>query len=179
MKQLGLNKIKGFTLVELMVVVAIIAILSVIGLTLFTSAQANARDARRKADIDAIANAIEVNRSPGTVYYTSLPATTGFSGGSVPTDNNNSATASNYCIMTSTATAPSLPTAWSQTSPCPAAPVANAASATGQSNWTTIPAAGLASQATLATTPFYTSTINWIVCARLETSAFYCKPSAQ
>ena len=37
----------GFTLVELLVVVAIIAVLSVIGITIFTGVQKNARDARR------------------------------------------------------------------------------------------------------------------------------------
>lgn len=50
---------QGFTLVELLVVVSIIAILSVIGIVVFTGVQKNSRDARRKADIDAIATALE------------------------------------------------------------------------------------------------------------------------
>lgn len=163
---------KGFTLVELLVVVSIIAILSVIGLTIFTSAQANARDARRKADIDAIANTIEATRAPATVFYLSLPST-GFSGSTVPMDNNNSTTASNYCIMTSTGTSvPGDPTTWTSTSSCPTAP---AGGASGLSVWTTIPAAGL----TAGTAPFVASTISWKVCARLETGTPYCKPSSQ
>ncbi|MBU1000240.1 prepilin-type N-terminal cleavage/methylation domain-containing protein, partial [Patescibacteria group bacterium] len=46
---------KGFTLVELLVVISIIAILSVIGIVVFTGVQKGARDAKRKADINAIA----------------------------------------------------------------------------------------------------------------------------
>lgn len=67
------NKFKGFTLVELLVVISIIAVLSVVGMALFTSAQKNARDARRRLDIKAIHNALEMyynqNGSyPGSPY---------------------------------------------------------------------------------------------------------------
>lgn len=68
--QLPLNR-RGFTLIELMVVVTIIAFLSVIGMAAFTNVQAQARDGRRRADIDAIATAMETNRSgaPGSEKY--------------------------------------------------------------------------------------------------------------
>lgn len=59
-----LKKHKGFTLIELMVVVAIIAILMVIGLILYFNAQKNARDASRKADINAIGAAMEAHYVP-------------------------------------------------------------------------------------------------------------------
>lgn len=52
---------RGFTLIELLVVITIIAILAVIGLTVFSGVQRNARDAKRKADIDAISNAMEAH----------------------------------------------------------------------------------------------------------------------
>lgn len=75
----------GFTLVELLVVVSIIAILAVIGFVVFTGVQKNARDAKRKADIDAISKALETAYNQSTAQY---PAVTGpmFSRGTIPTD---------------------------------------------------------------------------------------------
>ena len=58
MKKSALKQL-GFTLIELMVVVAIIAILMSGGILAFTNAQQNARDARRRADLDAISKAME------------------------------------------------------------------------------------------------------------------------
>lgn len=51
---------KGFTLIELMIVIAIIAVLSIIVVTIFNGLQKGARDARRMADIRAIRNALEI-----------------------------------------------------------------------------------------------------------------------
>lgn len=59
---------RGFTLVELLVVIAIIAILSVIGVTVFTGIQKNARDSKRKADIESIAKAYEVKYNNTGTY---------------------------------------------------------------------------------------------------------------
>jgi len=62
-----LIKKSGFTLVELLIVIAIIAVLSIIGITIYSGIQKNARDSRRKADIDAITKAFEVKyNSTGT-----------------------------------------------------------------------------------------------------------------
>lgn len=55
-----LNQVKGFTLVELLVVIAIISVLSVIGIVVFTGIQKEARDSKRKTDINAIAKSFEV-----------------------------------------------------------------------------------------------------------------------
>lgn len=58
-------KKNGFTLVELLVVISIIAVLSVIGITIFSSAQKAGRDAHRRSEIDAVAKALEVHYQNG------------------------------------------------------------------------------------------------------------------
>lgn len=75
----------GFTLVELLVVVTIIAVLAIIGLIIFTGVQRNVRDARRRADINAIAKAMEVNYNNATGQYIALAANM-FSSGSIAQD---------------------------------------------------------------------------------------------
>ncbi len=50
---------KGFTLVELIVVIAIIAVLATIGLVMYSNVQRTARDSKRIQDINAIQNALE------------------------------------------------------------------------------------------------------------------------
>lgn len=50
---------KGFTLLELLVVISIIGILIAMGSVAFSTAQKRARDAKRRADIKAISNAFE------------------------------------------------------------------------------------------------------------------------
>jgi len=85
---------RGFTLVELLVVITIIAILSVVGITVFTGTQKAARDSARKADIDSIANAMEVhfNQSAasgcvgGTAGQYCALAATFFASGQIPKD---------------------------------------------------------------------------------------------
>lgn len=82
---LKLKKIRGFTLIELMVAIAIVAVLATIGFSLLQTAQAQARDARRKGDIDAIATVLEnkFNASAGT--YAAVVAAD-FAGGNIPVD---------------------------------------------------------------------------------------------
>ncbi|MBI2018651.1 prepilin-type N-terminal cleavage/methylation domain-containing protein [Candidatus Daviesbacteria bacterium] len=96
----------GFTLVELLVVISIIAILSVIGITVFGNVQQRARDARRKADIDSIAKAMEANYNTVTCVgtYCAL-ADSFFANGKVPVDPINagttcSANSCKYCVRT-------------------------------------------------------------------------------
>lgn len=76
----------GFALVELLVVISILAILSVIGYTAFNNVQSGARDAKRRADIDAIVNAMEIQYGQcQTGKYCNITASS-FSSGQIPTD---------------------------------------------------------------------------------------------
>lgn len=52
------RKVKGFTLIELLIVIAILGILATFIVANFGSAQARGRDAKRKADLDAIKKAL-------------------------------------------------------------------------------------------------------------------------
>lgn len=54
-------KKSGFTLVELLVVIAIISILAIVGIVSYSGIQKGARDAKRRADVDAIANVLEAH----------------------------------------------------------------------------------------------------------------------
>ena len=82
-------KKSGFTLIELLVVIAIIGILTVIGYSTYSNIQASARDTKRKADVDAIAKALEDKYNPATGVYSDITALQGtdFTSGTVPTDN--------------------------------------------------------------------------------------------
>lgn len=61
---------KGFSLIELLVAISIIAILATIGLASYTSAQKRARDSKRKADLEQIRSALEMHRADENDYPT-------------------------------------------------------------------------------------------------------------
>ncbi len=75
---------RGFTLVELLVVIAIIAILAVVGFAVFSGLQKGSRDAKRKEDVIALSRAYEANYANG--QYPASPVPTYFSSGSIPID---------------------------------------------------------------------------------------------
>lgn len=95
---------QGFTLIELMIVIAIIAVLSVIAVAVFGNAQKGARDSRRKGDIQALANAYEQTFVSGTGYRTLV--STDFGGGTVPVDPANTGT--NVYTSTIVGTSPNI-----------------------------------------------------------------------
>lgn len=59
---------KGFTLVELLVVIVILAILSTVGVLIFREVTQKVTDARKQTDIAAIAKAYEANYNPLSGY---------------------------------------------------------------------------------------------------------------
>ena len=61
-------KAKGFTLIELLVVMTIIAILIAAVSASFTNAQIKGRDGKRKADLKAVQQALEVYMQTNGVY---------------------------------------------------------------------------------------------------------------
>ncbi len=54
------NKQKGFTIVELLIVIVVIGILAAIVIVTFTGVQKKARDSDRKSDVNAISGLLEV-----------------------------------------------------------------------------------------------------------------------
>ena len=74
---------KGFSLIELMVVVAIMAILAGIGFGIFSGVQKSARDAKRKADVDAIIKAYEAKYDYGKGEYVAI-VDSDFTSGKIP-----------------------------------------------------------------------------------------------
>lgn len=67
-------KKKGFTFIEILVVVSIIAVLIAVGVISYGSIQKRSRDARRKSDIEQIRSALEFYRSDNG-YYPDGPTT--------------------------------------------------------------------------------------------------------
>lgn len=74
---------KAFSLIELMIVVAIIAILSGIGFGIFSGVQKSARDAKRKADVDAIIKAYEAKYDYNKGEYVAI-VDSDFTSGKIP-----------------------------------------------------------------------------------------------
>ncbi len=66
-----MNK-KGFTLVEILVTVAIVGILAGLTLTASMSSRKVARDGKRKSDLEQIRSALEIYRSEVKAYPASL-----------------------------------------------------------------------------------------------------------
>lgn len=59
---------KGYTLIEILMVMAIIAILMALSAVAFLSARTTARDAKRKTDLEQIRGALETYKADHNVY---------------------------------------------------------------------------------------------------------------
>jgi prepilin-type N-terminal cleavage/methylation domain-containing protein len=71
------NKKSGFTLIELIVSVTIIALLTVVAMVSYTGTNRKARDSRRMADVEKIRMALELYRQGmGSTYPSTLTSLT-------------------------------------------------------------------------------------------------------
>lgn len=146
---------KGFSLIELLIVISIMAILAVVSVTVYSNVQRNARNAARRADIDSIIKAIETAKVPTNATYGAIAITgASFQSGNVPSD---PSTTQVYCVSpTGTATAADAAIAAAFTS-CPSTYVSiNGASYTVPTGATSVRA-----------------------CASLEGGNPYCKVTVQ
>lgn len=71
------HKSKGFTIVELLIVIVVIGILATLVIVTFTGIKEKARDSKRKNDINAIAAALETYNSDKNTYPTLAHLTDG------------------------------------------------------------------------------------------------------
>ena len=67
---------RGFTLIELIVVITIIAVITAVGTISYGGATRKSRDSRRMADLEKYRVALEMARQIGSTYPTTLGALT-------------------------------------------------------------------------------------------------------
>ena len=151
------TKTLGFTLIELLIVISIISILATIGITVYGGVQRNARDAKRREDINAIANALEVAKGSDTNY----PALAGsqFASGNIPQTDPQGYS---YCANSTANQQPGNPTASWLTGATPG----------------TCPTVGGSVYGAVGTTNPPSGT-SWKVCTYLESGSAYCRSNVQ
>jgi prepilin-type N-terminal cleavage/methylation domain-containing protein len=97
-------KQKGFTLIEILVVIGLIAILMSLAVLSYSTTQKNARDARRKGDMKTIQNAFEQYYSDNAGKYpTSELALASYLPSGYPIDPKDPTTTYTRTIFTATA----------------------------------------------------------------------------
>lgn len=85
----------GFTMIELLVVTTIIIVLTAIGLVSYTAANRNARNGKRKADLEMVRQALVLYRTDngtypsGTVFNTMMSTISDYTSSTTVTDPKN------------------------------------------------------------------------------------------
>lgn len=168
MNKLPTSKQKGFTLVEIMVAITIIAVLAAVGIVVFGGVQKQARDSKRSQDLDALATAFEGKKQPGSILYSAL-TTSEFTGGTFTKDPKDPD--QKYCL-------------WGKTDVPPVAPLTQAEIA---ASWTTYTGCGAVTGATYQEEIKSGMTMldsdskqvtSWTICAKLEANTgIICKTS--
>jgi prepilin-type N-terminal cleavage/methylation domain-containing protein len=163
---------KGFTLIELLVTIAIIAIISVVAVALFGNIQETARDGKRKSELEAIANVLEVNKTGG--YQRIL--NTQFGGNKMPgqsvavsgSNNRNALDPQNfpYCISTTNNAPDAAVTGWA------------AASDIVLGTGAACPSAGGYTAIISNSTPASDS-VRYKICTLLEAGTVFCRTNIQ
>lgn len=90
---------KGFTIVELLIVIVVIAILAAISVVAYNGIQTRARDTQRANDISVLLKGLENYRSINSVYPTATPTSGDGGWESSFTDVNNQAAFMEYLDM--------------------------------------------------------------------------------
>lgn len=72
---------KGFTLIELLITIAIIAVLSALGIVAYSTVLKQGRDSKRQSDLRAIQSALEQYYSDQGFYPVTLPSSGALSSG--------------------------------------------------------------------------------------------------
>ncbi len=158
-----MKKQSAFSLIELLVVISIIAVLTTLGLAMYSEVQKRTRDAQRKADITAIAKALEVHYQDDK--YKQL-SNDWFENGVIPqTDPGGK----NYCGCAAATGDPPFGTTgtsgWIRANSCPADNTGGCAAWAQVSTTNPVPAVGGAT---------------WRVCALLEAAdKVFCKHNVQ
>ena len=78
------KKESGFTMIELLITMAIVAVLTTISLFALRGARESARDARRKADLETIRSGLEIYKADCNTYPTVSPLPSPLVGSGTP-----------------------------------------------------------------------------------------------
>lgn len=155
------RRARGFTLIELLVVVVIIAILSLVGLSLYINIQKTARDSVRKQEIDSLAKSIEGSADPQTGIYT---YTLQEFNNDYPHKKPKPIRGNFYCHHSSTTAGTTIDdpaiTDWAASAACPTV---------NTRLWSTLVDSSSAFVIALPS-----DTKSWNLCARLENNTVYC-----